>query len=48
VLGAITSPFAEKESIKHNGEVIYLDLMPRDPRALMQGDYMATALPARE
>ena len=41
VLGALNFSIAGKEGIKRNGEVIYLQLAPVDPRSLMQGDYMA-------
>src|SRR5450631_288077 len=41
VLAAINVSIMGKESIRHNGEIVYLDLAPRDPRSLMQGDYMA-------
>jgi uncharacterized membrane-anchored protein len=41
VLAAIDVSIAGKESVKRNGEIVYLDLAPRDPRSLMQGDYMA-------
>lgn len=30
----------QKESLLRDGEIIYLDLAPVDPRSLMQGDYM--------
>ncbi len=30
----------EKELIKANGEVVFLELAPVDPRSLIQGDYM--------
>jgi uncharacterized membrane-anchored protein len=40
VLGAVNFSIYGKERIKRDGEVIYLDLQPRDPRSLMQGDYM--------
>jgi hypothetical protein len=40
VLGAVNFSIAGKERIKRDGEVIYLDLAPVDPRSLMQGDYM--------
>ncbi len=40
VLGAVNYSIAGKERIKRNGEVIFLDLAPVDPRSLMQGDYM--------
>jgi uncharacterized membrane-anchored protein len=41
VLGAVNFSILGKEGIKRNGEVVYLDLAPRDPRSMMQGDYMA-------
>ena len=41
VLGAVNFSILGKEGIKRNGEVIYLDLAPIDPRSVMQGDYMA-------
>jgi uncharacterized membrane-anchored protein len=41
VLGAVDFSILGKEGIKRNGEVIYLDLAPIDPRSVMQGDYMA-------
>jgi uncharacterized membrane-anchored protein len=31
---------AHKEHVLHTGRPVYLDLLPRDPRSLMQGDYM--------
>jgi len=31
----------QAESVRQNGETIYLKLRPVDPRALMMGDYMA-------
>lgn len=33
----------DKNNIKQQGEVVYLQLRPVDPRSLMQGDYMALA-----
>lgn len=30
----------QKEKIKANGETVFLELAPVDPRSLMQGDYM--------
>jgi uncharacterized membrane-anchored protein len=30
----------KKEQLLANGETFYLELAPRDPRSLMQGDYM--------
>lgn len=41
VLGSVNYSIYAKEQIKRTGEVMYLDLVPADPRALMQGDYMA-------
>lgn len=41
VLGAVDYSILGKESIKRDGEVVYVDLAPRDPRSMMQGDYMA-------
>ena len=29
-----------KERVLANGEIMLLDLAPRDPRSLLQGDYM--------
>ena len=40
VLGAVNFSILGKESVKRDGVVVYLDLMPVDPRSLMQGDYM--------
>ena len=31
----------QKETLRRNGQTVYLALAPRDPRSLMQGDYMA-------
>ena len=45
VLGAIDASILAKERIKRDGEVVLLDLGPRDPRSLVQGDYMALRLP---
>jgi uncharacterized membrane-anchored protein len=41
VLGTINFSIVGKEKIKRNGQVVFLDLAPIDPRSLMQGDYMA-------
>ncbi len=41
VLAGINVSILGKEKIKRDGEVIYLELAPRDPRSLIQGDYMA-------
>jgi uncharacterized membrane-anchored protein len=40
VLGAVNFSILGKERIRRDGVVVYLDLMPVDPRSLMQGDYM--------
>ena len=41
VLGGVNYSIFSKEDIKKNGELVYIDLAPMDPRSLMQGDYMA-------
>lgn len=41
VLGAVGHAIRAKEQIKRDGELVYLELAPVDPRSLMQGDYMA-------
>ena len=41
VLGAVNWSIFAKERIKAQGERVYLELAPVDPRSLMQGDYMA-------
>jgi uncharacterized membrane-anchored protein len=41
VLGAVNYSIAGKENVIRNGETVYLELAPVDPRSLMQGDYMA-------
>jgi uncharacterized membrane-anchored protein len=41
VLVAVNASILAKERIKTNGERIFLELAPVDPRSLMQGDYMA-------
>ena len=45
VLGAVNYSILGKERIKSNGEVIFIELGPRDPRSIMQGDYMALRFP---
>ena len=45
VLGAVNFSIAEKEAIKRNGAVVLIEIGPRDPRSLMQGDYMALNFP---
>lgn len=41
VLGLVNGSIFKKEDHLANGEIVYLDLAPVDPRSLMQGDYMA-------
>ena len=41
VLVAVNGGIFAKERIRANGQVIFLELAPVDPRSLMQGDYMA-------
>ena len=41
VLVSVNASIVAKERIKTNGERIFLELAPVDPRSLMQGDYMA-------
>ena len=41
VLGAVNGAIVGKERIRRDGELVFLALAPVDPRALMQGDYMA-------
>ena len=47
-LGIYGAGIREKEAILSSGRVVYLELVPVDPRSLMQGDYMALrfAMPA--
>ncbi len=40
VLVAMNLLILQKESVLHSGTRMYLKLAPRDPRSLMQGDYM--------
>ncbi|ROR94911.1 putative membrane-anchored protein [Sinobacterium caligoides] len=41
ILGLINGSIYSKEQHLANGEIVYLELAPVDPRSLMQGDYMA-------
>jgi uncharacterized membrane-anchored protein len=41
VFGVANAMIASKEAAIRTGETMYLELAPRDPRSLMQGDYMA-------
>lgn len=40
VLAAVNYAIWEKEQVLATGQTVLLDLAPRDPRSLMQGDYM--------
>jgi len=40
-LGAANHDVLNKEQVIQDGQKIYIALVPRDPRSLMQGDYMA-------
>jgi uncharacterized membrane-anchored protein len=40
-LGAANYDVMKKEQVIQGGQKIYIALVPRDPRSLMQGDYMA-------
>jgi len=41
IFGQFYSMVEQKEALRRNGQDILLKLAPRDPRSLMQGDYMA-------
>ena len=41
VLGVVNASVYVKEQLLANGQVVYLELAPVDPRSIMQGDYMA-------
>ena len=41
VLGGVNYSIFAKERIVRSGEIIYLELVPVDPRSIMQGDFMA-------
>ena len=41
VLALVNYSIYEKEQLLANGRVAFLELVPVDPRSLMQGDYMA-------
>ncbi|NIS91434.1 MAG: hypothetical protein GTN98_15440 [Woeseiaceae bacterium] len=41
ILGLVNSQIMSKEAIVADGHVVLLRLAPRDPRSLLQGDYMA-------
>lgn len=41
ILGLVNWSILEKEKHLAQGDIVYLELAPVDPRSLMQGDYMA-------
>jgi len=41
VFGTVNWQIAAKERLRTNGQTVYLELAPIDPRSLLQGDYMA-------
>lgn len=41
VFGVTNAMIAHKETVIRQGTSMYVELAPRDPRSLMQGDYMA-------
>lgn len=41
VLGVVNWSIAAKEKHLKDGQIVFLELAPADPRSLMQGDYMA-------
>jgi uncharacterized membrane-anchored protein len=41
VFGNFYTMIAHKEELLRNGQTVYLELAPVDPRSLIQGDYMA-------
>lgn len=41
VFGSFYLMVEQKEALRRDGQTVYLALAPRDPRSLMQGDYMA-------
>jgi uncharacterized membrane-anchored protein len=41
ILLAVNITIYQRQQLRNNGRVIYLELAPIDPRSLMQGDYMA-------
>ena len=40
LLGLFNNSILQKEELLSNGQLILLELVPVDPRSLMQGDYM--------
>jgi uncharacterized membrane-anchored protein len=41
VFGSFYFMVEQKEALRRDGQTVYLALAPRDPRSLLQGDYMA-------
>ncbi|MCP5443893.1 MAG: GDYXXLXY domain-containing protein [Chromatiaceae bacterium] len=41
VLGIVNLSIVQKETLLREGDLVFLELAPVDPRSLMQGDYMA-------
>ena len=41
IFGLVNMQIVQKEDLRRNGQAIFLELAPVDPRSLMQGDYMA-------
>ncbi|CAG1021567.1 hypothetical protein DOJK_01082 [Patescibacteria group bacterium] len=41
ILLAVNFTIYQRQELRNNGRIIYLELVPVDPRSLMQGDYMA-------
>jgi len=41
ILGYVNYAIFQKEALTASGEVLLLEIGPRDPRSLIQGDYMA-------
>ncbi len=41
ILGLANYSIYQREQLRSNGQLIYLELAPVDPRSLLQGDYMA-------
>lgn len=48
VLAAVNASIYGKEEIKRNGTPVFLAIGSRDPRSLMQGDYMTLRFPLAE
>lgn len=44
VIAVVQFSVARKNVVLENGRTVYLELLPRDPRSLMQGDYMVLRL----